>query len=158
MLKVALTNLGKYNEGSLVYTWLELPATAEEIDAAMDEIGVAPGTKYEEYFITDYEAPFQIDEYASLSRLNRIAEALEGLNIPEVIFEGTYDVEDVVNLAHELESAGYIDDAADYVGDIVSTDELDGMVTAIVEESGWGWIRVRSFLQGIGIINPTTTR
>lgn len=29
MLKIALTNLGKYNEGQLVYKWLELPATED---------------------------------------------------------------------------------------------------------------------------------
>lgn len=28
MLKIALTNLGKYNEGYLVYKWLDLPEIA----------------------------------------------------------------------------------------------------------------------------------
>lgn len=31
MLKIALTNLGKYNEGCLVYKWLDLPATEGEM-------------------------------------------------------------------------------------------------------------------------------
>ena len=30
-LRVALTNLGKYNEGELIFKWLDLPATEEEI-------------------------------------------------------------------------------------------------------------------------------
>lgn len=54
-LRVALTNLGKYNEGELVFKWLDLPATDEEIEQAFKSIGVAEGTEYEEYFITDYE-------------------------------------------------------------------------------------------------------
>lgn len=54
-LRVALTNLGKYNEGELIFEWLELPTTEEEVEAAFKYIGVAEGTEYEEYFITDYE-------------------------------------------------------------------------------------------------------
>ena len=28
--KIALTNLGKYNEGELIFTWVELPATQDK--------------------------------------------------------------------------------------------------------------------------------
>lgn len=51
--KVFITNLGKYNEGELVGKWLDLPCA--DIEAELAEIGVAPGTQYEEYFITDCE-------------------------------------------------------------------------------------------------------
>lgn len=87
MIKVALTNLGKYNEGELVYTWLELPASDEEIEEALDEIGI-DGEEYEEYFITDYEFDgeirFDIREYSSLSQLNEIAEKLDELDDEEL--------------------------------------------------------------------------
>ena len=53
MLKIFLTNLGKYNEGELLGEWLELPATKEEIKKSCDRIGI--NERYEEWFITDFE-------------------------------------------------------------------------------------------------------
>ena len=83
MIEICLTNLGKYNEGELIYTRLVLPATTEEIYAAYDEIGVADGTMYEESFISDYETDInglEISEYASIDDLNELAEELESLD------------------------------------------------------------------------------
>lgn len=83
MIELCLTNLGKYNEGELVYTRLVLPATAEEIETAFDKIGVAKNTMYEESFISDYETDINglhISEYASLDDLNDLAEELEGFD------------------------------------------------------------------------------
>ena len=63
MIKIALTNLGKYNEGYLVYTWLDLPCSDEELQKAKDEIGI--NEMYEEWFITDFEADipgFKVEE------------------------------------------------------------------------------------------------
>lgn len=148
-IKIALTNLGKYNEGELVYTWLELPATTDEIGEAFEEIGVAPNTEYEEHFISDYEAPFEIEEYANLAKLNEVAEVLEGLDIPEAIFDGSYDGGDVINFAKELCNENIVSNADELVQDIVHTVELDEMVAQQVQYSGWGWIRVKNFLAGI---------
>lgn len=78
MINVALTNLGKYNEGELVYEWLTLPATDEEIEETLNAIGI--NEQYEEYFITDWECDIEglhISEYSSLERLNEMAEMLE---------------------------------------------------------------------------------
>lgn len=82
MIKIALTNLGKYNEGELVYTWLELPATESEIKKALEDIGVKAGGRYEEYFITDYENNFniKIDEYEDLNKLNELANLIKSLD------------------------------------------------------------------------------
>jgi len=83
MIELCLTNLGKYNEGELIYTRLVLPATAEEIETAFDKIGVAENTMYEESFISDYETDINglsISEYASLDDLNELAEELEGFD------------------------------------------------------------------------------
>ena len=82
-LTIALTNLGKYNEGELVFTWLKLPATDEEIQKAFEEIGVANGTRYEEFFISDYETEvrgLKIGEYEDLEDLNELAGRLEVLD------------------------------------------------------------------------------
>lgn len=83
MIELCLTNLGKYNEGELIYSRLVLPATTDEIQAAYDEIGVADGTMYEEAFISDYETDvngLSISEYASLDDLNELAEELENFD------------------------------------------------------------------------------
>lgn len=83
MIEICLTNLGKYNEGELIYSRLVLPATTEEIQTAYDEIGVADNTMYEEAFISDYETDvngLSISEYASIDDLNELAEELENFN------------------------------------------------------------------------------
>ena len=103
-MKIALTNLGKYNEGYLVYTWLDLPATDEEIEAAYKKIGISDepdekGNYYEEAFITDYECDFyEVGEYESIEALNEIAEALEDLDdyekdIVKALLNEGYDLE-----------------------------------------------------------------
>lgn len=86
-LNVALTNLGKYNEGELIFKWLELPATDEEIEAAFKDIGVADGTEYEEYFITDYETDIpelEVGEYTNILELNEKMEELSNLKDFEI--------------------------------------------------------------------------
>ena len=40
-MKIALTNLGKYNEGVLDYVWLTLPATEEEIAEIREKNGLS---------------------------------------------------------------------------------------------------------------------
>lgn len=81
MIKIAITNLGKYNEGSLIFKWLELPCTDEELAEALEEIGI--NERYEEYFISDYESDFdglKIDEYDNLQELNTLAERAEAVD------------------------------------------------------------------------------
>ena len=81
MINVYITNLGKYNEGDLIGKWLELPATDEEIENVIKEIGI-DGVLYEEYFFTDWEVidGIEISEYSSLKKLNEIATTLKNLN------------------------------------------------------------------------------
>ena len=80
ILKIFITNLGKYNEGELVGEWLDLPATEDEIDELMERIGI--GEEYEEVFITDYESDLNIkvNEYDNIEALNEMAEEIENLN------------------------------------------------------------------------------
>lgn len=81
MINVFLTNLGKYNEGELVGKWISLPISENDLENAMDEIGI--NEEYEEYFITDYETDidgFEIGEYANLEELNELAEELENMD------------------------------------------------------------------------------
>ena len=98
MIKIFLTNLGKYNEGSIVGEWLELPATQEEIDTCLNNISI--NAEYEEYFISDFESDIDglhIGEYENLERLNTIAETLEDVDteiIEALIYHG-YPLEDI---------------------------------------------------------------
>jgi len=111
-IKIALTNLGKYNEGSLVYEWLELPATQEEINETLEAIGI--NEEYEEFFISDYEAPFQIGEYASINKLNEIAEQLQNVELVDFRNGYNYDYVDTLytikNLASELDMDQVVED------------------------------------------------
>ena len=81
MLRVFLTNLGKYNEGELVGEWLELPATEEEVQAAFRMVGI-DGVEYEEYFFSDWETDIEglrLGEYMNLEELNELAAKYEDL-------------------------------------------------------------------------------
>lgn len=82
MLKIYLTNLGKYNEGILQGEWLELPVSQEELKEVFKRIGI--NEEYEEYFITDYKCDFyEVGEYENLDTLNEIAERIEELDEEE---------------------------------------------------------------------------
>lgn len=106
MIKIALTNLGKYNEGELVFKWLELPATEEEIEDAKVAIGI--NEEYEEWFISDYETAIEdlhIGEYEDFNYLNELAERFEDMN---------YDEQDAVGAV--IEASGYsLEEALDIV-------------------------------------------
>lgn len=80
MINIAITNLGKYNEGELIFKWIELPFSEEEFDAALSEIGI--NDEYEEYFISDYETDLdiKIGEYENITKLNELAETLDSLD------------------------------------------------------------------------------
>ena len=109
MLKIYLTNLGKYNEGSLVGEWVELPCTGSELEAVMERIGISDkpdenGNYYEEYFITDYETDvhgLEVGEYDNLDELNELAETLDSLDeydleIVEAMISEGYTLEDAL--------------------------------------------------------------
>ena len=82
MLKIYLTNLGKYNEGYLIGEWVELPVSQDELKEVFRRIGI--NEQYEEYFITDYECDFyEVGEYENLDTLNEIAEKLNELEEEE---------------------------------------------------------------------------
>lgn len=114
LLKVFITNLGKYNEGELIGEWVILPISENELEEVLERIGI--NEEYEEYFITDYETDIDglnVDEYSNISELNDLAEQLESLD--------KYDLEKVgaiieaygANLQEAIEN---IDDYTYYSG------------------------------------------
>lgn len=115
-ISVALTNLGKYNEGCLAFKWLGLPATTEQVQQAFREIGI-DGIRYEEWFLSDYESTLigvggQIGEYSNLDELNYLATLITEMEPHEKrVFEAvaewgdhTDSIKDLINVAHNLDS------------------------------------------------------
>ena len=109
-----ITNLGKYNEGSLVGKWHDFPTTKEAIRETFAEIGI-DGIRYEEFFITDYDCDIDgihshLGEYSSINELNYLAEKIEGLEEWEAevyraaVESGDYcgSVKDLINLTDNL--------------------------------------------------------
>ena len=123
MLKIFLTNLGKYNEGLLVGRWVELPCY--DLEAELEAIGVG-AVPYEEYFITDYESDFGIEvgEYDNIDELNELAEELEALDECEQEAVKAYielesnDVREAMNAVNKGRCAFYSNTDLDTLPDI----------------------------------------
>lgn len=115
MLKIFLTNLGKYNEGELVGEWISLPISEEELEAVKERIGI--NEQYEEWFITDYETDItgvEVGEYDNLEELNELAETLEELDdadriaVQAMLSEG-FEFDDTVKKASDGDYMIYYD-------------------------------------------------
>ena len=126
MIKIYLTNLGKYNEGELIGKWLELPT--DDTAAALKDIGVEPGTQYEEYFITDYESDeihgFTISEYENLNELNELAEQIQALDI---------DLLNAIIESETSELAAAVEFAGGYNHILYSAATLEDLVSEFVD-------------------------
>lgn len=85
-IKIYVANLSAYNNGQLIGGWFTLPTPLEEIFKVvfspneLDE----NGQPYGDFTIHDYQAPFEIQEYENLKKLNEIAEMFEGLSEEQV--------------------------------------------------------------------------
>lgn len=132
IIKVAITNLAAYNEGDLIYKWLELPATQEEIENAYQ--AVKRSELDEEFFISDYETcitGLKIGEYESIEKLNELAEQFQELDeYDRLIFEAYVnytDFEEVLEKLNnnELEGCVYYD-----------CDNMTDVAYQVVEETG----------------------
>lgn len=103
-MKIYIANLGKYNEGELVGAWFSFPIDEEEVS---EKVGL--NAEYEEYAIHDFEAPFPIDEYDSIDRLNDIyhqLQEIEGTSIydelSEILGYWFSDIEDLLEHADDI--------------------------------------------------------
>ncbi|HAP3026857.1 TPA: antirestriction protein ArdA [Enterococcus faecalis] len=81
-MQVYISNLGKYNEGELVGAWFQPPIDMEEVK---EKIGL--NDRYEEYAIHDFELPFEIDEYTSISEINRLCALVEEIEDTDIFKE-----------------------------------------------------------------------
>lgn len=139
MLRIYLTNLGKYNEGQLIGEWVELPCTDDELEAVKTRIGISEepdenGNYYEEWFITDYESDIPgvtVGEYDNLDELNEFAEKLDDL-----------DESQKQAIQAFLEDGNTFDEALEGVQDGNYTiysgcDDMEDVAMEIVEECGY---------------------
>ena len=110
-----ITNLGKYAEGQLVGETLKFPATTEEVQSLLKNIGV-DGVRYAEFFITAFDGDVMglydyLTEYENLDELNHLAHLISELDSDEietleaVLNKGnhTSSVADIINLVHNLD-------------------------------------------------------
>ncbi len=117
-----MTNLGKYNEGQLVYERVAFPTDTETVQAALKKIGI-DGIRYEEIFIADYDGDMpqlheHLGEYESINELNHLACLLSELSQDELaVFEAVMDsgeytgsVKDLINLSQNLDSYNFYSD------------------------------------------------
>lgn len=131
MLRIYLTNLGKYNEGMLIGEWVDLPVSEEELEKVFKRIGI--NDEYEEYFITDYESDIdglKVGEYENVDDLNELAEALEDLDSEE---------ENVLSVM--LKDGCTFEEALEKIKDrdymvYYNCDSMEDVAYQVVEESG----------------------
>lgn len=125
MFEACITNLGKYNEGTLAYERVRFPTDAETLAAAYKKIGM-DFEQYEEMFISDYEfdgaCPCLHDylgEYESFNELNYLASKLEEMESHELeLFgcmceTGSGGVADLINYTDSLDCVMLCDGVKD---------------------------------------------
>lgn len=127
VLRGALTNLGKYNEGGLDYVWVSFPCDEDDFQDSLKKIGIGEdrgdGSVYEEWFFSDWDTDYSglnldgLGEYMNLDEVNEYAEALEN-----IVDDGTEE-----EFRAAMEYSGDFHDAVD----LVET----GSVTKISDES-----------------------
>ena len=125
-VRIFLTNLAQYNSGDLVGKWVDLPLLEEDLE---QEIKNVLGDD-EEYFITDYEAPFRIEEYENLKELNEFAEEFSKLS-----------EHDQHKVAYLIESIGYSNnDSLLHYEDVIlyKNMRLEEVAEELVEEGIFG--------------------
>lgn len=108
-IKIFVSNLGAYNGGALTGEWTTLPVKNVNDIYKNDckKNGNISGYG-EDFFISDYEAPFHIDEYENLSDLNKLAQSLKDNNLR--------DIEDVYYFLDDKENT-YINEPVEFTED-----------------------------------------
>ena len=121
MIEAFITNLGKYNEGQLCGEYLKFPATTEDVQEVLSNIGV-DGVLYEGFFISEYRIDEPVSclldclgERESIDELNYLTALLEEMDkdglekFGAMVEYGNYtgSVKDLINLAQNLDSYHY---------------------------------------------------
>ena len=103
-IRIYVANLAAYNSGILAGKWIDLPCA--DLEAELQSI-IDMHEDGEELAIHDYEAPFKIEEYASIEGLNELAEKFDDLS--------DYDQK---KLAYLIDDGCSVDNALDELDDL----------------------------------------
>ena len=156
MLKIFITDLQAYNEGSLVGEWIELPLTAFELSQALSEVlsegeTVSGTDNHEEVFITDYEWDENeffstVDEYEDIYKLNKKLQAIAEVEtekhkaIAFLLTEGlATDIEDAIDKADDVivhENQSMKDLAYFLLEDCYGVDSLPSIISNHIDYDG----------------------
>ncbi len=136
-MRIFLTDLQAYNEGYLVGKWVEVPISDEDWCHALSEVlnegeAIAGSEDHEEWFITDYELPFDIGEYESIDSINETASIYEGL-----------DDDDLIKLSYLINDMGYeAKEASEILDDVelYKDTTLEDLAYDMVDEGLFGEI------------------
>lgn len=146
-INVYVSSLGAYNNGVLTGQWTKLPVASVRKDI-IDKIDGAVG---DEYFISDYEAPFKIDEDDSLETLNKLAKAFNDAHIDSL--------EDLYwNLREDISSDDTVTQYTRYDDDSDLNEMLEGETpTQILNDLGTNFNLSDQYLYWEnGLLNTTT--
>lgn len=132
---VYLTNLKAYNEGILLGTYLHFPFDKDDLNQAFQLIYVGSeyidefGSPYEEYFISDYDAPFLVEEYEYVPSLIEKFESIEKyLDYPREVVKAISDNLDQEFIIHNLYEGSTVEEKLGYalydVGFIIIPENL----------------------------------
>ena len=119
---VYIANLGKYNAGILAAAQLSFPATAEQVQSVLREIGV-DGLRYGEGIILEYSTGVKglagrLGEFVPIDELNYLASRIAALT-PEgrekftaAVSHGEYgdSMQDLINLTYNLDCYEFLPD------------------------------------------------
>lgn len=137
MLKIFITNLREYNEGTLIGEWIDLPC--EGLKKVLDKIS---NNDKDELFISDYETDIsglKVAEYEDILQLNEIAEEIDNFSDEEVIALQAYleQYNDIEQALEEVRQGNYTiyydcDDMSDVAYQVVNESGLlDGVPETI---------------------------
>ena len=164
MFNICIQNLAKYNEGELVFEWLELPATEEEIEEVLERVL----GKDEEYMIVDYENSigYEVHEYSNIYKLNELAERLERIDdsglttILKAALEIESDLEYAIEIveqdgfyyydAKDEQDLGYYVVNEDFLGEI--SEELMGYINYEAVGRDWAINSAGVFVDGYYVV------
>lgn len=115
VLRGALTNLGKYNEGDLDYVWVPFPCDEDDFQEYLKQIGIGEdhgdGSVYEEYFFSDWDTDY---DWVDLSNLGE-NEDFDDVNEYAGSLESIVDDNKEEEFKAAMEYSGDFHDALDLV-------------------------------------------
>jgi len=157
LIYALIANVGKYVENKPSEEELTFPTTKEQVQRLLARIGV-DGVRYEEVFIVDYASEIAglsrcFGEHEDIDELNYLASLLTEMGEQELeqfaaaveYGEYTNSVQDVINLAQNLEHYNYYpgirnhEELGYYMIDELGTLDLPESIEPYFDHESYGW-------------------